>query len=73
MDITSGWGAGAALMALGVTLILLRRGISYYMAAGYRKIGIDIPQDKYAKQFVFIGAILVVLGFLAATGLVQYG
>ncbi|GMR07035.1 MAG: hypothetical protein BMS9Abin26_0037 [Gammaproteobacteria bacterium] len=73
MDTSSEWGAGLALIVLGVMLIRLRHGISLYVMTWYRKIGIDIPEDKYAKQFVFIGVILMVLGFLAATGLVQYG
>ena len=69
MAITSELGSGIALIVLGVILIRLRTGISRYLVRWYRKIGIDVPEDKYTKQFVFIGMIMAVLGFLAASGL----
>jgi hypothetical protein len=72
MGITSEQGSGIALIVLGVILIWLRTGISRYLATWYRKIGIDVPEDKYTKQFVFIGIIMAVLGFLAASGLIRH-
>ena len=72
MDITSELASGFILIVFGIVLIQLRRGISRYMVALYKKMGVDVPEDKYAKQFVFVGIILVVLGFLAATGLLQH-
>lgn len=71
MDITPELGAGLSLIVLGVMLIRLRQGISQYVATWYRKIGIDVPIDKYARQFVFIGVILTVLGFLVITGFIE--
>ncbi len=72
MEITSNLGGGIVLIVLGVFLIRFRRGISQHVVTWYRKIGIDIPEDKYAKQFVFVGVILAILGFLVASGLIQY-
>ena len=68
MAVTSELGSGIALIVLGVILIRLRTEISRYLMTWYRKIGIEVPEDKYAKQFVYIGVIVVVLGFLAASG-----
>jgi hypothetical protein len=68
MAVTSELGSGIALIVLGVILIRLRTGISRYLVTWYRKIGIEVPEDKYAKQFVYIGMIMAVLGFLAASG-----
>ena len=68
MGVTSGLGSGIAFIVLGIILIWQRRGICRYLVAWYRKIGIEVPEDKYTKQFVFIGMIIVVLGFLAASG-----
>lgn len=72
MDITSELGTGIIIFMLGFILIRLRHGISRYMVTWYRKIGIDVPEDKYAKQFVFVGVIISVLGILVATGLIQH-
>ncbi len=72
MGITPELAAGIGLVALGVILARLRRGISRHVAAWYRKIGVDIPEDTYAKQFVFIGVMLGILGFLVASGLIQH-
>ena len=68
MAVTSELGSGIALIVLGVILIRLRTEISRYLMTWYRKIGIEVPEDKYSKQFVYIGVIVVVLGFLAASG-----
>lgn len=72
MDITSELGAGIIIFMLGFILVRLRHGISQHMATWYRKIGIDVPEDKYAKQFAFVGIIMSVLGILIATGLIQH-
>ena len=65
-------GIGFVLIMLGVILIMLRHGISRHMATWYRKVGIDVPEDKYARQFVFVGVMIAVLGFLVATGLISH-
>jgi len=72
MDISSELGSGVALIVFGIILIQLRIGISRHMVKIYQNFGIDVPEDKYAKQFVFIGILFVVLGFLVASGLFQY-
>ncbi len=72
MAITSELGSGIALIVLGLILVWLRTGLSRYLAAWYRKIGIDVPEDKYTQQFVFIGIIMAVLGFLTASGLSRH-
>jgi len=68
MGVTSELGSGIALIVLGFVLIRLRTIISRYLVTWYRKIGIEVPEDKYTKQFVFVGMIMAVLGFLAASG-----
>lgn len=72
MTITSELGTGIVIFLLGIVLIRLRHVISRHMAKWYRKIGIDVPEDKYAKQFAFVGLIISVLGFLVATGFIQH-
>ncbi|HEC29214.1 MAG TPA: hypothetical protein ENI65_06475 [Gammaproteobacteria bacterium] len=72
MDISPELGWGIALLVLGLSLIRLRLVISRHVVSWYRKIGVDIPEEKYAKQFVFIGVLLVILGFLVATGLFHF-
>jgi hypothetical protein len=72
MDITSDLGSGVALIVFGIILIQLRKGISQYMVKLYLNMGIDIPEDKYSKQFVFIGILFVALGFLVASGLIHH-
>ncbi|MCP4042897.1 MAG: hypothetical protein GY731_13225 [Gammaproteobacteria bacterium] len=72
MGITSELGSGIALIVLGAILIWLRTEICRYLVTWYQKIGIEVPGDKYTKQFVFIGIIMVVLGFLVASGLSRH-
>lgn len=72
MDIASETVTGVVLIVLGVALIRLRRGVSQYMVTWYRKIGVDVPEDKYARQFVFVGVMMMVLGFLVASDLFQH-
>ena len=72
MNVNSVLGAGIVLIVVGVALIQLRRVLSQYLLRLYQKIGVEVPEEKYAQQFVFVGVIVVVLGFLMATGLIQY-
>lgn len=65
-------GTGVVLIVLGVILIMLRQRVSQYMVTWYRKVGIDVPEDKYARQFVFVGVMMAVLGFLVASGLIRH-
>ena len=57
-------------IVLGIVLIKLRLPIGRRAAILYKKIGIEVPEDLYAKQFVFIGILLMIVGFLGATGLI---
>ena len=72
MVMTSEMGTGIGLIVLGLVLIGQRQRISHFIATWYGKIGIDVPRDKYARQFVYVGIIAATLGFLMATGLTQY-
>ncbi len=72
MDITPELGAGIIIFVLGFMLVRLRHGFSRYMVTLYQKIGVDVPEDKYAKQFAFVGIITSVLGILVATGLIHH-
>ncbi len=72
MIVNSELDAGIILIVVGIALIQLRRLLSQYLLRLYQKIGIEVPKEKYAKQFVLVGVILIVLGFLMASGLIQY-
>ena len=56
---------------LGVVVIKLRVPIGQRAAILYKKIGVDVPEDLYTKQFAFIGVLLMIVGFLGATGLLS--
>lgn len=58
-------------IVLGVVVIKLREPIGQKAAILYKKIGVDVPEDLYTKQFAFIGVLLMVVGFLGATGLLS--
>ena len=59
-------------IVLGVLFVLLRHTIARSSVGLYRKIGIDVPVETYARQFLFIGVLLMVVGFLGVTGLLQF-
>lgn len=56
---------------LGVVLIKFKTPVGTKAANIYKKIGIDVPASLYTKQFVFIGVLLMIVGFLGATGLLN--
>lgn len=56
---------------LGVLLIKFKAPVGHKFAQLYKKIGIDVPEYLYEKQFVFIGVLLMVVGFLGATKLLS--
>lgn len=60
---------GFGFIVMGVLLIQLRALIVPKVAELYRKMGIDVSQDVYAKQFVFVGIMLMLLGLFVVTGL----
>lgn len=69
MDTASGWGL--AFIIVGVALVVFRHQISTRAAALYEKLGISIPADRYARQFFFIGVLMMITGLLAASGLLD--
>jgi len=60
---------GILFILLGVVLVLVRIPVSRKAAAYYQKLGISVPPDRYARQFAFIGVLMVVVGFLTITSL----
>ncbi len=54
---------------LGLAMIFTRVKLARRAASLYRRLGIDVPEELYAKQFVFIGVLLIIFGFLVATDL----
>jgi hypothetical protein len=62
---------GLVFLVVGFVFIKKKVVLGQKASVLYRKIGVDVPEDLYAKQFVFIGVLLIVVGFLAATGMFQ--
>ena len=60
---------GLVFLVVGFVFIKKKVAIAQKASVLYRKIGVDVPEDLYAKQFVFIGILLIVVGFLSATGM----
>ena len=71
MESTSGTLISLMFIVLGVAVIKLRAPIGHKASAFYKKFGIEVPEDLYAKQFAFVGVLLMVVGFLGATGLLS--
>ncbi len=57
-------------MLLGALLIAARASAARKLANIYEKLGIEAPVDRYRKQFVFVGVLLFIFGFLVASGLI---
>jgi len=55
----------------GVILIKFKSPVGRKAAEMYKKIGIEVPHLLYEKQFVFIGVLFMIVGFLGATGLLN--
>lgn len=58
-------------MVLGALLISVRSAAARRMATLYKRWGVEVPADRYVKQFVFIGIVFIVVGFLVTTGLIE--
>jgi len=58
-------------IVIGVILVKFKAPVSRKAAELYKKIGIEVPHLLYEKQFVFIGVLLMIFGFLGATGLLN--
>ena len=63
---------GVLFVVTGVLLIKQKNRIGNKSAILYKKLGINVPQDLYAKQFGFIGVLLVVVGVLTGAGLLKF-
>jgi hypothetical protein len=61
---------GVALMLAGTLLVLVRSAAGRKAAALYRKLRIEVPEELYAKQFAFVGILMIIFGFLVSTGMV---
>jgi len=64
-------GLGILFILLGLGLVRARTSISRKAAAFYQKLGISVPPDRYARQFAFVGVLMVVIGFLTITGMIH--
>ncbi len=60
--------AGVLFVAAGLGLIRFRRPLATRLARFYRRLGLDVPDERYALQFRFIGILAIVLGVLTAFG-----
>ena len=56
-------------MVLGFVLVKRKVSLGQKAASYYQKIGLQVPEDLYAKQFMFVGVLLMIVGFLGITGL----
>lgn len=72
MENVTGTIFGLIFIIVGVALIKFRSPIGQKAATIYQKLGIDIPEPLYEKQFAFIGVLMMIVGFLGATGLLAY-
>jgi hypothetical protein len=68
-DATRLW-MGAGFLLAGILLIRLRTLLVPWLTGLYHKLGIDVPQEQYARQFFFIGVLMILFGILVATNLV---
>lgn len=59
-------------LLLGFVMIKTKTQLGIKAAHVYQKLGLDVPEEQYAKQFKFVGILLMIIGFLGATGLLQY-
>ncbi len=50
------------LILLGAFLILSRERGASYATELYRKLGFEVSEAQYRKQFLFVGSILLLLG-----------
>ncbi len=60
-----------AFLFLGLLFIFGRKRFSERLIDLYRRIDIEAPAEQYSRQFGFVGGLLILLGFLLATGLID--
>jgi len=52
-------------------MILFKEKLGRGATRLYKRMGIEVPQQLYTRQFVFIGILFMILGFLMGTGLLD--
>jgi hypothetical protein len=70
MDESTRLWMGAGFLLAGTLLIRLRMLLVPWLTGLYQKLGIDVPQEQYARQFFFIGVLVILFGILIATNLI---
>lgn len=63
---------GFVFIIAGVLLIRFRMVLAPGAAKLYQKLGFDVPHDLYARQFTFIGIMMMLIGFLTVTRLIHF-
>ncbi|HHC72326.1 MAG TPA: hypothetical protein ENK54_05450 [Thiotrichales bacterium] len=63
---------GVVFSLLGLLAIVFRMRLAPWFADLYRRIGIEVPQEKYIKQFFFVGIMMLILGLLIVTDLISH-
>jgi len=61
----------AIAIIAGVLMIFFKEKLGRSATRLYRRIGVEVPQQLYTKQFAFVGILLMILGFLMGTGLLD--
>jgi len=61
----------AIAIIAGVLMILFKETLGRGATRLYKRMGVEVPQQLYTKQFVFIGVLFMLLGFLTGTGLLD--
>ena len=59
MENVTGTVFGLLFIVLGVLFVKFRAPIGQKAAVVYQKLGIEIPEELYKKQFAFIGVMIV--------------
>ena len=62
---------GLAFLFAGLLLIRFRYRVVPWLRERYRRLGIEVPEETYARQFVFIGILMIVFGFLITLDLLS--
>lgn len=63
---------GLIFILVGMAFIKKKTQIGRKAAVVYKKFGLEVPEDLYSAQFFFIGVLLIIVGFLAVSGLLQF-
>lgn len=72
MDDTLRLLLGFLFLILGILMIRLRLRLAPWLTGLYHKLGIDVPEEQYARQFYFIGILMILFGFLIATNFITF-